>query len=1207
MMSMERHTKRGLPDEPNASPDGRDGESRQFVLSRSKLEAAVAGIWADVLAKDEVSIKDDFFRLGGDSLRAVQAAARIESELGLDLPVHEIFESRTVEQVAARLAEASQTRAPIERAARSESMALSWAQERLWFIDQLEGPNAAYNIRFAIRLHGSLNREALKSASDAILTRHESLRTRFAEINGEPVQTINPPRPLAVRVVELQHLDEALREQSLRTVLDEEVAKTFDLQAGEPIRGCLVRLQTQEHVLLLVMHHVVSDGWSLGVLARELGALYEAFCSGRTDPLPPLPIQYADYACWQRQWLKGEELRRQLEYWKEHLRGAPEFLELPTDRPRPTTRTYRGSTVDVSIGPGLTRELRTLSMQHELTLSMVLQAAWSVVLCILAGQRDLVLGIPVANRRRTELEGLIGFFVNSLAVRLQLDGSPTVNELLRRIKCVMVGAYAHQDVPFEKVVEELRPARNLSHSPLFQVMFALQNTPREQMHLSALTLADQAVPLRTTQFELFLSLYEVGDQVSGILNYNTDLFDQSTAERWASYFLVALREIVRNSQTRLDAIDLMGPIERHAVLWRFNSTETQCAPNKLVHELFEERAGRCKDVPAVMYLYTALTFGELNNRANKLARYLRARGVGADQRVGLFFERGLEAIVALLGILKAGGAYIPFDPRSPADRLGRMVRNAATRLVLTQEDLLGRIPRETEAIALDSNWEEIGSLSGTDLDGKWVGLTARNLAYAIYTSGSTGEPKGVMVEHQGVLNLWMALEPIFATMERCKRVSVNAPLYFDSSVKLLLQLVSGRTLVIVPEQIRADASALIEFASTRVDLLDCTPSHLSSLISNGLGKSNQRIPEAIVIGGEAISPEIWASASALTGTRMFNSYGPTECSVVASLCEIRGTIPTIGNPIGNVRVYILGEDLQPVPIGVRGELYIGGAGVGRGYLHLPQLTAERFVCDPFSESPSARMYRTGDVARWRADGKIEFLGRNDFQVKVRGYRIEPGEIEAQLLRSKLVKEAVVIAGADASGERQLVAYVTHFPSHVPTADELRTALRSVLPDYMVPSAYVALKNFPLTRNGKLDRHALPAPGLAARTSRRYTPPAGDIECALEKIWSELLNVERVGRYDTFFELGGHSLLATRLVSRVREKLIVELPVRSIFDAPTIATLADRIREEAAALRTQESDWLNYAKQGFRRDIEGMDEQVVAMRIAELEKQLSVQQ
>jgi amino acid adenylation domain-containing protein len=886
----------------------------------------------------------------------------------------------------------------------------------------------------------------------------------------------------------------------------------------------------------------------------------------------------------QRGWLQGETLERQLDYWQTHLAGAPTELELPKDRPRPAARSYRGEIVPFRLDATSSARLREFAQRHDMTLFMVLYAGWALLLARLSGQEDVVIGTPVANRQRPEVEALIGFVVNTLAIRVAPRGEMSLAEYLKQVKAAMLGAYDHQDVPFEQVVEALRPERALDRHPVFQALFALQNATRLELKLPGIEATIEEDVFEYCKFDLVLSLEEQGEEIAGGVNYAADLFDRSSIERWIACFEVLLQGMTDGAETPIGALPILPSPERHQVIEQFNATRAPYPHEALLQELFEAQVARAPQAVAVECEDRSLTYAELNARANQLASYLNARGVGPDQPVGLCLERSLEMVIGMLGIWKAGGAYVPLDPNYPAERLAAVLEDAAPKVVLIQERARERLPATSaEVIALDAQWSEIAEYDSSNLDPRKLGLRSDHLAYVIYTSGSTGQPKGVMVEHRQVASLWQSLTHLYRRSAPCARIGVNASFGFDASVKQFIQLLSGRTLVLVPQDVRWEAAALLRFiAEQRIDGIDCTPSQLRGWIDAGLLKDGAHRLRMVLVGGEPIDAELWRTLAGCTETEFYNVYGPTEGTVDTTAACLKGdpSPPHIGPAMENRQVYLLDRHLQPVPIGVTGELYIGGAGVARGYLNRPELMAERFIADPFSRDPQARLYKSGDLGRWRADGTLEYLGRNDSQVKIHGFRIELGEIEAQLVRHESVKEAAVIAREGVPGEKRLVAYVTAGTGTTVSVEALREHLKALLPEYMVPSAFVTLERLSLTPNGKLDRRALPAPELDAYVTRQYDPPQGEVEEILAGIWQELLKVERVGRHDNFFELGGHSLQAVRLTAAIAERLTMTLPVSMVFGQPTVRQMAHGLENLLLIQRSQTSSQTTDFEEGF---------------------------
>jgi amino acid adenylation domain-containing protein len=917
----------------------------------------------------------------------------------------------------------------------------------------------------------------------------------------------------------------------------------FDLADDRLLRVALLRLAADQHVLVLAMHHVISDGWSIGVLVREVEALYAAFAEGLPSPLPELPIQYADYAVWQRRWLADGALERQLGYWTDQLAGAPAALELPTDRPRPAVPSFRGAVHHFTIDPARTAALANLARQAGATLFMLLLAAFQVLLARWSGQYDVVVGTPIAGRTRAETEGLIGFFVNMLALRTPLDGAASFRSVLHGVKAAALDAYAHQDLPFEKLVEATHPIRDLSREPIVQAVFALQNMPQQPTRMAGLAIEPFDTGPVPAKFDLELAMVEADGALAASIVYATDLFDAATIERLAGHLARLLDAIVADPQRRIGELPLLDDAERRQ-LAAWTGTVAPYPEDRCLQDLFAAQAARTPDAPAVICEDRTLSYRELDRRANRLAHHLRALGVGPDVVVGLSMTRSPDLVVGVLGILKAGGAYLPLDPGYPADRLAYMLADARVPVLLTQSPLVDRLPvHAATLVRLDADAPQIARWPDTPPPGA---ADPQHLAYVIYTSGSTGHPKGVMIPHRGAMNLAEA-QLTRLPLGPTDRILQFASISFDAAVwDLLMAWRAGAALVLADPHDLMPGEPLRELITRqRITTVLLPPSALAAQPVAELSSLT-----TLLVGGEACAAEQlrpW-----LAGRTVLNAYGPTEASVCTTLfdCGSDQRRPPIGRPLPNTRTYVLDQRLEPVPIGVAGELFIGGAGLARGYLARPALTAERFVPNPFA--PGARLYRTGDRVRWRADGELEFLGRLDTQVKIRGFRIEPGEIEAALLAQPGIEHAIVIARDDAVGKR-LVAYLVGRPDAVADTGELRRKLQQGLPDYMVPAAFVTLDRLPLTPNGKLDRAALPAPEWNAGAD--YLAPRNPLETILAGLFAELLGINRVGVNDNFFEAGGHSLLAMRLVSHVRAALGVSLPVRVIFMSPTIAELA----------------------------------------------------
>lgn len=1062
-------------------------------------------------------------------------------------------------ELAATTAEAQ----VIPRRSTQGSARLSFAQQRLWFLDQLMPGNPFYNEHATIPM-ASLRVSVLEQTLNEIVRRHEALRTTFESHNGEPRQVIAPSFELSVPVVDLRHLPEEAREGEALGLATEQAQRPFDLTRGPLTRVSLLRTSEEDYLFSLTMHHIVCDGWSMDVFFRELNVLYEAFLLGQPSPLPELPIQYADFAEWQRHYLTGETLQRQLAYWERQLANLP-TLPLPSDHPRPAAQSYRGASQLFTISGRVRASLQAICQQEEATAFMILLAAFQVLLSRYSGQENIVVGSPIANRNRAQLEPLIGFFVNMLVMRTDLSGDPTFREALKRVKEVALGAYSHQDLPFEKLVEELQPERDLSRNPLFQVGFQFFKLPGADIEQEAEAEGDSGSPdVQNTaaKFDLRVDLWNAVEGLGGQLEYSIDLFEASTIERMVTHFQTLLEAIAENPDRRLSELRLITEPERRQLLGEWNQTET-AYPRWAIQQLFEQQVERAPDKTALVFADEEISYAELNTRANRLAHYLRRLGVGPEVLVGISVKRSVEMVVGLLGILKAGGAYLPLDPEYPKERLSFMLRDAGVHVLLTQQRLLAALPTDSElqVICLDTDWEQ---LAGESNSNPLVTVTADNLAYVIYTSGSTGEPKGVEAIHRGVVRL--VKETNYAELNEEEVFLQLAPLSFDASTfELWGALLNGARLVIFPPQtpsLEELAEALSRYGVTTLWLTAALFHQMMENQPETLGQVRQ-----LLAGGDVLSaPHVKRALRALEERcRLINGYGPTEnttftcCHPMTKASELGASV-SIGRPIANTQVYILDGQMQPVPVRVSGELYIGGDGLARGYLNRPDLTAEKFVPDPFNEAAGKRLYRTGDMVRYRPDGQIEFVGRIDRQVKVRGYRIELGEVEAALFQHEAIAEAVVMARADGAGEehteKRLVAYlVLRSGALKPTVSELRRYIREKLPEYMRPSAYVMLDRLPLTANGKVDRRALPAPATTRpELEEDFQAPNTAAEEVLTAIWSGVLGLDRVGVHDNFFELGGDSILTIQITARANQAGL-QLTPRQLFQYQTIAELA----------------------------------------------------
>jgi amino acid adenylation domain-containing protein len=1117
-------------------------------------------------------VDDDFFSLGGHSLLATRVTTRAGQAFGIELPLRALFEAPTIAGLAGRVDQlrgggADAAPPPIVPVRREGELPLSFAQQRLWFIDRLEPGGSAYNVPAALRLRGTLDVEGLAWALSELVKRHEVLRTTFGPgADGEPVQVIHPSAPVELPVMDLSDRDAETRAAEVERLARDEAARPFDLARGPLMRSTLLRLGEDEAVALFTLHHVVSDGWSMEILVREVAALYAAYLAGQPSPLPDLPVQYADYAVWQRRWLRGAVLERQLEYWRQRLAGAPAVLELPTDRPRPAAASREGATHAFALSPELSRGLRELGRRQGATTFMTVLAGFQALLARYAGADDVVVGTPVAGRTRLETEGLIGVFVNALAIRTGLEGEPTFTELLGRVRQGVLEAQTHQDLPFERLVEALQVERSMAHTPLFQVVFTLDEAPRGDGGLGLRGVQAEALEVEsaTTTFDMVVRVTDTGDALAGRVTYRTDLFDAATIQRMAGHLARLLEAAVADPAARPAAVELLEAGERRRILQEWNATERAFGRDLPVHHRFEAQAARTPDAVAVEFGGGTVTYAELNARANRLARRLRREGVGPETIVALFLDRSPDVVVGIMGVLKAGGAYLPLDPAYPAERLRYMREDSGARVLVAHRALLERLgPAEAGTVlVLDAQAEALAAEDGTNLA---PSAGPENLAYVIYTSGSTGRPKGAAIRHSSLVNYleWFGEQVLGG---QAYDLPLLSRLSFDAAVRQIFPpLLSGGRVRIIPEDVLREPVALARALGSGPRLVVGGVPSLWSMLLDAVEAGDAELPglERVLLGGEALSDDLVArTMSHFPGVEIWNHYGPTEATVNTTALRVRpGERITLGRAVANVTLYVLDGAARPVPAGVPGELYVGGEGLGRGYLRRPALTADRFVPDAFSATPGARLYRSGDRVRWNAAGELEFLGRIDEQVKVRGYRIELGEVEWALAQHPGVRDAVVVSRGDGPGGGRLVAYVVG-PAGVP---ELRAHLEQRLPDYMVPAVFVPLDALPLTPNGKVDRRALPAPEAGAQADGAYVAPSTPAETELAAIWGEVLGIDRVGVDDNFFELGGHSLVATRVVSRVRRTFGVDMPLRALFEAQTVRALAAGLDVPGAAV------------------------------------------
>ncbi|TCP59140.1 amino acid adenylation domain-containing protein [Tumebacillus sp. BK434] len=1134
-----------------------------YVEPRTATEASLSTIWASLLKQEKIGAHDDFFARGGHSLLATQLISRIRQQFQVELPLGTVFATPVLADFAARLDEhlADETSGTHAKTAvpalvpanRSANLPLSFSQQRLWFLDQFEANNDAYHIPLAVGVHGPLDLAALEQSFHEILRRHEALRTQFHTVDGEPVQVILEKAALPLFVYDLSGLTKDEQERETERLIAETTTRPFRLDTDLLVRVSLIKLAPEEHVLALVMHHIISDVWSMGVFLQEVSVLYAAFSEGQASPLSDLPIQYADYAVWQRDWLQGDVLAEQVHHWKKHFSGDLPVLELPTDRPRPAVQTYKGDTRRFALTQELHQRLLAFSKGAGATLFMTLFSAFNTMLHRYSNQEDIILGTPIAGRHRSEVEPLIGYFVNTLALRTDLSGNPTFRELVARVRDVALGAYANQDLPFEKLVEELGLVRDRSRHPLFQAVFMLHNTPPRDMRSSHLTLREKTVGRSAAKFDLNLSMIESENGVSAAIEYNTDLFDASTIDRLAEHFVNLLESILEQPEQPIGELSFQSETELHQLLTLWNDNAAHY-PRLTLPQLFEAQVNKTPDSIALIDGERRLTFAELNERANRLAHYLQHRGIGTESLVGLCMHRSQEMLIALLGILKAGGAYVPLDPSYPIERTLYTLIDANVALLLTQESLLKHLSGYAgETICLEQAAAEIAQQSD---DNPVTTTQGHHLAYVIYTSGSTGRPKGVAVEHRSVSTLVQWANDLLTPQDYAGML-FSTSVCFDLSVfEMFVPLSLGGKMILAEHALHLPQLA----ARDEVTLINTVPSSIAELARTG------GIPSSvttIILCGEPLKRAVVQSLHDVPNVHnVYNLYGPTEDTVYSTVALMErgqtGT-PVIGRPLPGTKAYVVNAHLQPVPVGVAGELLLGGDGLARGYLHRPDLTAEKFIVSPFSSDPNERLYRTGDLVRRLPDGTLDYISRLDHQVKVRGFRIELGEIEAVLGAHECVQDATVIVREDTAGDQRIVAYVVAAGHTEPTQAELRSTVKEKLPDYMVPTAFVLLEALPLTPNGKVDRRALPAPEASSlERENEYVAPRTETEQTLAAIWSDLLRVEQVGLYDNFFALGGHSLIATQMISRVRQAFQIELPLSLLFEVSVLADFAERM-------------------------------------------------
>jgi amino acid adenylation domain-containing protein len=1189
-----------LPEPENS----RAALSADFIAPENEVEIRLAKIWSEILSVATVGRDDNFFELGGHSLLAAQIAARVRSQFKFEAPISTLFEFPTIRLLAERIASgAGDSLRTIQTARRDDILPLSFNQQQFWLLDQVSPNRATYNVRTGLQIEGPMNCEKLQRVIDHIVDRHEILRTNIVLRGESPVQVISPSRSISVRLTDLSTLSPADAESERARILAEEGNHLFDLSSGPLLRARLVKLAPDRHELLITLHHIVCDGWSINVLLRELTYLYLK----NVDPgvLPRLSIQYADFAVWQRRWLEAEAIERQLSYWRRQLADAPTALELPTDYARPATRTSEGGRVSAQLEESLAAGIRKLSQNESATLFMTLLAAFQTLLFRYSGQEDVVVGSPVAGRTMFETENLIGAFVNTLVLRGDLSGNPTFRDVLARVRQMAMGAFCHQDLPFEKLVEELNPERKANRSPLFQVMFSFQNMPEPELAVNGTKFSTIKIDSDAAKFDLTLEVDETTDGIAISLEYARDLFEAATIDRMLGHFLNLLTAVVDNPEQSISDIDLLTALERNQLLVEWNSERIEYPADACLHQLFEAQVGKTPAAPAVEFCGEQLTYAELNARANQLANYLIKRGVRSGTIVGICTERSLGMIVAILGVLKTGAAYVPLDPTYPSDRIAFMIEDTAARLVITQASLAATIAADVELISIDSDWQE---MKVEREDNPTITLNSSELALVLYTSGSTGKPKGVMLEHRSLVNYATAANNVYKVHE-ADRVLQFGSLSFDlSAEEIFIALTSGACLVLrTAEMISSPRDFLARCAEWQLSVVDLPTVYWHEL-TDALDKQQLALPanlRLVIIGGEKASSDRVTAWNRIVGNQiqLLNTYGPTETTIAVTLCDL-GVYPAdklqdispIGRPYQNTKVYILDERLQPVALGVAGELHIGGPGVARGYLNRDDLTAQKFIANPFSDDSSDRLYKTGDVVRYHADGTIEFLGRSDTQIKIRGFRVELEEIERAIRSHAAVENCVVTATNEI--DKRLVAYLITSDGSRDVIGELRKQLKTKLPAYMVPAAFEVVDEFPMTSSGKINRRALPEPQFNRPANEGTLElPGTPLEQMLLDAWREVLKIDQIGINENFFDLGGHSLLAARLVTSIRNILDVEMNMVDVFEAPTISSLAQLLYPRVADKET-ESELARLIE-----ELAGLSEEEAQLR---LERELNMQ-
>jgi amino acid adenylation domain-containing protein len=1122
-----------------------------------------------------VGIHDNFFALGGDSILAAQIISRLREAMRVELSFLSFIETPTIAGMVKNLETCDRKILALPTVARpplpdNQGVPVSYAQER--FLKQPEPGHAAHTRPTFFRLTGRLDVASLRRSLDEIVRRHDVLRTSFSFMDGQWVQFVSPPYPVILPVVDLSGLSEPRRSTEARRLSTEEAERPFDLARGPLLRATLLRLKEDEHMLLLAIHHIAFDGWSQGVLLREIGLLYPAFCLGKSSPLPDLSVQYTDFAVWQRQWLKDQILETQLSYWKKQLAGIPGVLSLRTDRSRPAVQTFKGARESIALSPALTKSVKLLSQRTEVSLFMTLLAAFQTLLYRYTGQEDIVVGSPIANRNRTEIEGLIGFFVNTLVLRANLSGHPTFKELLAGVKETTLAAYAHQDLPFDKLVEELEQTRDLSRAPFSQVRFVFHNGPSQILELSGLDVSAFEVDSGTAKSDWTLYMSETGQGLVGSLEYNTELFETATIMRVLGHFQTLLESVVADPDQRVSDLPFLTEAERDQLLVEWNETKRDYPMDRCVPQLFEAQVKRTPDALAVVFEDRRMTYRELSDKANAIALELLDRGIGKGSYVPFLMDRSIEVVICMLAIMKTGAAFVPLDIHWPTERLKQLLDDLNSRVILANHTT----PYDEGAFGrffLHVDEQAAGASRELNLN---VCVDSEQPVYAIYTSGSTGKAKAAVVPHRGITNRFLWMNEFFGCAAAAAALQTTYHVYDSAVWQLFWPLINGGKSIIPSRGMETNAdylAALIE--RHEVTITDFVPSVFNTivpqLVHDGSIRKKLRSLRTIIVGGEEITPSTtYRFMADFPGVRVINLYGPTEASIGCICHEVTGKedgqIP-IGRPISNVQVLILDGNRNLVPVGVAGELYLSGACLGLGYLNDEGKTKAAFVDNGFPEIGCKRLYKTGDLARYLPDGNIEFLGRIDHQVKIRGFRVEPGEIEATIGQHPAVRQAMVLAREDILGDKCLVAHVVLNEEHSTTTNELRSFLRQKLPGYMVPAKFVISAKLPVISNGKFDRKAVLATGPSGTEREEpFVAPRTPIERTLAQIWADVLKLDAIGIHENFFDLGGHSLLATQIISRVRDGFSLDFPLRALFEDPTVAGLAARI----AVLQTKRS-------------------------------------